>query len=871
MNTSSDFFFSTGLNSLDNILQGILPGDNVVWQVNSMEDYYSIVSHFTAFSCASDKTLIYFRFAGHKKLISDDIKAVTFNLNPQDGFEFFISEILRVIELYGKGACYVFDCLSGLSVDWYSDRMLGNFFMLTCPYLYKYETATYFVLLKNVSTPLALTAIHNTAQVVLDVIRSNEKLYILPLKVFNRSSKTMYMLHSWDENNFFSPVTKSPILSDILSKVPQTWLYDNIGPQDTWINTFKNAEELQNKIENGTIESLSPEIISLKIQLIKMVLTRDDKLIPLCEKYFEINNLISIGKRMIGTGLIGGKSAGMLLARRILRNSDEKWEALLETHDSFFIGSDVFYTYIIMNDCWWERRALSIKDGPVNNTDKIRHKLLNGTFPQDIIEQFKEILHYFGQSPIIVRSSSLLEDAYGNAFSGKYESVFCANQGSPEERLKKFIEAVREVYASTMSIDALTYRASRELLERDEQMALLVQRVSGSFYDNIYFPQIAGVGYSYNPFVWNSRIDPKEGVLRLVFGLGTRAVDRHDNDYTRVVAINAPLMRPESSIKDVKKYTQRVVDILDLSKNKHTSVDFENAAKIANDLPLYIFASHDYEMEAKANEMNIKNFFPYILTFENLFTQTNFLENMKTMLKTLSSAYQHPVDIEFSANFLNDTEYRINLLQCRSFQFIEGFIDIKPPENIKNENIILKTKGPIIGQSIYKNIDIIINILPSKYGTMSTSDRYSVARIIGELTNQFKKDKNIMLIGPGRWGTKMPELGVPVSFSEIKNVRVLCEIVKMHEGLTPDISLGTHFFNDLVEMKILYMGIFPGKEGYIFNEDKLLNFKNELPLLLPDVKPFFDAIQVIYPLSSGNNKTLSIHVNTLKQEGILYF
>ena len=102
--------------------------------------------------------------------------------------------------------------------------------------------------------------------------------------------------------------------------------------------------------------------------------------------------------------------------------------------------------------------------------------MLKGTFPEFILEQFVEMLDYFGQSPIIVRSSSLLEDNFGNAFSGKYESVFCANQGTRSERLEAFLSAVRRVYASTMSRDALMYRADRGLLDSDEQMALLVQQ-----------------------------------------------------------------------------------------------------------------------------------------------------------------------------------------------------------------------------------------------------------------------------------------------------------------------------------------------------------------------------------------------------------
>ena len=133
---------------------------------------------------------------------------------------------------------------------------------------------------------------------------------------------------------------------------------------------------------------------------------------------------------------------------------------------------------------------------------------------------------------------------------------------------------MRTIYASTMSEKALRYREQRGLLDHDEQMALLVMRVSGAMHGRYYYPQAAGVGFSFNPYVWHETIDPKAGVLRLVFGLGTRAVDRSDDDYTRLVALNAPQRRPESNFDEVRQYAQRRVDYLDLQANRLVSGHF---------------------------------------------------------------------------------------------------------------------------------------------------------------------------------------------------------------------------------------------------------------------------------------------------------
>ena len=182
----------------------------------------------------------------------------------------------------------------------------------------------------------------------------------------------------------------------------------------------------------------------------------------------------------------------------------------------------------------------------------------------------------------------------------------------------------------------------------------------------------------------------------------------------------------------------------------------------------------------------------------------------------------------------------------------------------------MKTNGPFIGQSIFKNIDYIIYVVPGRYSEMSTSQRYSVARTVGELSNSFDTDASIMLIGPGRWGTSMPELGVPVSFSEIRNVSVLCEMVMMHEGLVTDLSLGTHFFNDLVEMDILYMAFFPGQENYIWNSEVFEKSPNLLTDINREAGQWEDAVRIINPDGIRKNCELLLHVDTIKQNGVLY-
>ncbi|MCK4600837.1 MAG: pyruvate, phosphate dikinase [Phycisphaerae bacterium] len=867
--TQADGQLSTGLAGLDRVLKGLIPGDNIVWQIDSIEDYLPFAEPYCRNALQSSQRLIYFRFARHRPLVDADIGAELHHLHPEAGFEQFITEIHKVIKDVGKGGYYLFDCLSDLAVDWYSDQMLGNFFMLTCPYLYDVKAIACFPLLRNYHSFYATSPITETTQILLDIRRHEGTLYVHPMKVQQRYSPTMYMLHAWQGNDFV-PVTQSARISEILQAAPRHGLESPSYRLDVWSRTFLQAEEALAAVQRG---EASPEKTDEYFQrLLRMALSRHGRILGLAEKHLTLLDLLNIGRRMIGTGLIGGKSVGMLLARAILEQADMRWTEVLEPHDSFFIGSDVFYTFLVTNGIWWVRQQQRDPASFMEEAEAARRRILVGAFPEYIEKQFADMLDYFGQSPIIVRSSSLLEDNFGNAFAGKYESVFCVNQGPRHKRLEDFLSAVRTIYASTMSQKALTYRAQRGLLDHDEQMALLVQRVSGAVYNELFYPQVAGVGLSFNPYVWSRDIDPEAGVLRLVFALGTRAVDRHDDDYTRVVALNAPEKRPESNFDETRQYTQREVDVLDLAANQLLSKGFPDVAERSPDLPIEMFASHDEYLARRAAESGRKNIFSRVLTFEKLLSETQFVADMREMLKTLQAAYDYPVDVEFTANFLDDRQYKINLLQCRPFQGKGGGTVPELPRQTPRKDIILEAHGAVIGQSREAEIDRLIYVAPSAYGQLPISDRYRIARLIGQITHieEANKSATTMLLGPGRWGTTTPSLGVPISFSDINTVSALCEIVAMREGLVPEVSLGTHLFSEMVELDILYLALFPSQEGNFLNSDFFEEAPNRLAELLPDAAKWADTVRIIDAADLDGGITVKLNANTIDQKVVCY-
>lgn len=826
---------TTGIRGLDGILKGLLPGDNVVWQIDDVADYAVLVDPYCRAAIRGGRRLIYFRFASHAPLTPDGVKAEIHTLHADAGFEQFVAAVHQVLDRVDRGACYLFDCLSELAVTWHSDQMLGNFFVLTCPYLYDLETITYFALFRNEHSRHAWRAIRDTTQLLLDVYRHEGSLYVRPLKVQHRYSPTMDMLHV-QRGDAFVPVTASSLISDILRS--SEWSGRDHVP-GFWERAFIEAGEAS---AAGHLPQDTATRQRLFDRLARMVISRDDFMSNLIRQYLTIDDILAVRRRLIGTGLIGGKAVGMLLARAALRSTQPSLAARLEAHDSFYIGSDVFYTYLVRNGVWWIRQKQRNPRTFLDDAQDARRLIITGTFPEQTLQQLEEMLDYFGQSPFIVRSSSLLEDNFGNAFAGKYESVFCANQGPRARRLEDLLAAVRTIYASSMSERALQYRARRNLLDRDEQMALLVMRVSGDLYGNRFYPCLAGVGFSFNSYAWNRDIDPDAGVLRLVFGLGTRAVDRSDDDYTRLVALNAPMKRPEHNFDQIRRYAQQRVDFIDMEANHLTSGDAMEVIRSSPGLPQRLLLSTDrHTRDAQGQPLEV-------LTFDRLLAETDFARTLKGMLTALQAAYAHPVDVEFTANFGRSGDFRINLVQCRPLQVrgTEGMPEM-PPDMPDARNTIISARGAVIGRGRCLTLDRLVYVVPETYARLDMQSRYAMANALGAIhrTAGAAPPPAVMLIGPGRWGTSSPSLGIPVSFADISGVAVLCEIVAMHDALVPDVSLGTHFINELVETDMLYLALFPFQTGTVIRTDLLENGRNRLPELHPGLKQWAPVVRII--------------------------
>jgi hypothetical protein len=852
---------SFGISGLDEVVTGLRLGDNVVWQIDDIGDYQHFAARFVKTAIRQDRRVVYVRFADHAPILRPQRGLTICTLDAHAGFESFSAKLNGIITQQGRGAYYVFDCLSDLLSAWSNDLMIGNFFKITCPYLYELDTIAYFALLRNSHSYKTVARIRETTQLLIDLYDYDGKYYIHPLKVWNRYSPTMFLPHVQKGERFVA-IASSADTAKLFSDMFKEGSRRTERNLDNWDRLFLKAEGL---MAAGGSSKKKRDLIG---RICRIMIAREPQLLGLATAHFSLQDLVDIKSKMIGTGCVGGKAVGMLLARSILSKAKGiDVDRYFEPHDSFFIGSDVFYTYLVENGWWKLRMAQRTKEGYFEVGDVLKDKMLGGAFPEGIEEQFRQMIEYFGQSPIIVRSSSLLEDSFGNTFAGKYDSLFLVNQGTPEQRYEKFVEAVRQVYASTMNRDALAYRLQRGLADSDEQMALLVQRVSGSYKHHLFFPDLAGVGISYNTLVWKQDMNPRAGMLRLVLGLGTRAVNRVEGDYPRIVALDRPLLRPHGGMRDTRRFSQHDVDLLNTRHNTLETVAVRTL--IAEKVPILLdlIGVRDYDLVKEMPGKGRREDEPWVLTFDKLLSATDLRDVMQRILKTLEAHYGHPVEIEYTVNFIDDRRFQINLLQCRPLQ-TKGF-GRKPhiPGALDEERVIARSHGSFLGGNISQAIRRIIYVDPTAYSLLSESAKHDIPRLIGGLNARIadRETMPVLLLGPGRWGTSTASLGVPVSFAHINHIAVLGEMAFSSGDAMPELSFGTHFFQDLVESSIFYFALFPDQEGSRFNRPLLESFPNVFAREAGGSGTYAEVVKVYEPATE-----VRLMADVVSQELVLF-
>ncbi|WP_420632002.1 PEP/pyruvate-binding domain-containing protein [Candidatus Leptofilum sp.] len=420
-----------------------------------------------------------------------------------------------------------------------------------------------------------------------------------------------------------------------------------------WAMLFEQGE-IYDALPPPEKENVKHHLEEIKVVLIKRLLSDQLAFIRVAKKVFAIKDLNWIYERLIGSGKIGGKSGGMLLAWHILERATHDFGPDLSNHvtipDTFFIGSEIIYEFMLQNkmERFVNQKYLSVEEMREQYPEIIRI-CKEGKIPNYIMEQLRDVLARLNGRPFVVRSSSLLEDHLDYAFAGKYTSVFCANQGNHQENFAALLAAVRKVYASIFNPEAMLERQKHGLIDYDERMAVMIQALIGHKYGRYYLPTIVGTGLSQNPWFNANDSRAKDGCLRLTLGLDKRVQRPLEDGNACIISLNTP-----TYLHNSQDFIQDKVKMVDLQ---------ENCFKV---LPISDILREDYPygrflLDPQTNQ----------LTYDHLINDEKFIRLMRTALTRLENTYGVPVQFEFAVEIMptpGGADYKLYILQCHTAQ-----------------------------------------------------------------------------------------------------------------------------------------------------------------------------------------------------------
>lgn len=676
--------------------------------------------------------------------------------------------------------------------------------------------------------------------------------------------------------SFLSPKAVLGLINGWIQEQRVLALVKTVDSKDASVANILDAiRKYSDAIASGITEDKATETW-LIAELTGRFLTDSEYIVDLALENLRIADFIPVLEKIIcsetSKGNIGGKGAGLFIASRIL-DSAAKSDPLLadiKTPRTWYLAADQIVDFLHYNNI---EELNAYKYIPIFHLrmtyDNVVAKIKNATLPPQTRHMLRIVLEELGNKPIIVRSSSLLEDRQSGAFSGKYKSLFLTNQGNRDERLDALVDAILEVYSSMYNPDSIQYRRERGLLNANEQMGVLIQEVIGKRIGPYYLPAFAGVAFSHNLFRWSPRVTKEGGLVRMVMGLGTRAVDRVNNDYPVLFSPSNPGLQVNQTPGDVRRYSPKHIDLINLEDGSFETVEtarfFREAGRLFPGLDKYVSVYSDGFIRNK----NAFSLDPLqddlVVTFDHVLTATDIPAKLKRMLDVLFEKMKHPIDLEFAF----DGEH-IYLLQCRPQGSGMSTGPAPIPQNLKGQDILF-TANRFISNGLLHGITHIVYVDGDGYNALSSREELlAVGEVIG-LLNDILPRRQYILMGPGRWGSRGDiKLGVRVTYSDISGTAALIEMAKEKHSYVPELSFGTHFFQDMVESGIVYIPLYPDQKDVIFKERFFRHGDNILSELLPQYAWLSDMIRVIDVPRACPGHTLSIHMNSELEQAVAF-
>jgi hypothetical protein len=423
------------------------------------------------------------------------------------------------------------------------------------------------------------------------------------------------------------------------------------------------------------------------------------------------------------------------------------------------------------------------------------------------------------------------------------------------------------VYASVFGPDPIQYRKERGLVDFMEEMGILIERVVGTRVGKYFFPAFAGVAFSHNEFRWSPRLRREDGIVRLVAGLGTRAVDRVGDDYPTLACPGQPGLRINVTPEETVHYSQRFIDVLNLETGKFESPSLQQLLRdVDGQVPLLdkivsIYA--DGSLRRPLGGITRASLGDAVITFGGLLDESDFLRQVRGVLDILQEALGTPVDVEFAHDGKD-----LYILQCRPQCGVGDERRVPVPTLVPPERRILSAHRYVTTAQV-TGVRYVVYVDPLQYGTLRTwNDMVAVGEVVSRL-NAVLPRRSFILIGPGRWGSRGDiTLGVRVTYADISNTLMLVEVARKRGNYVPDLSFGTHFFQDLVESRIRYLAVYPDEEGVVFNEGFFLKSPNILASLLPEYAYLEHVVRVIDVTEVADGGELQVIMDGERDEAL---
>ncbi len=523
----------------------------------------------------------------------------------------------------------------------------------------------------------------------------------------------------------------------------------------------------------------------------------------------------------IGDGSIGGKARGLAFLDNLIKRNTvfESFKGVNVTIPrTVVLCTDVFDQFMEENDLY----TIALSD---NSDEEILKRFIRARLPFRIHEDLYSFINVINK-PVAIRSSSLLEDSHYQPFAGIYSTYMVPCMEDERMMIEEISNAIKSVYASAFFKDSKAYMMATSNVIDEEKMAIVLQEVCGKRYGERFYPTLSGVARSINFYPIEPE-KPEDGIANIAFGLGKYIVDggqtlRFSPAYPKKIL---QLSTPELALRE----TQRHFAALDMNPEKFvTSTDdgvniqhFRIKEAVKDNSLHHVVSTFDYHSHMIRQGMQDNG--KYLVTFSNILTHNIFplAEIIKQSLEIGQKEMNKPIEIEFAAELTpnGNGEIVFNLLQIRPIVDNKETLDEDISRITPDEALI--TCKSALGNGIINTLQDVIYVRPESFDASRNTE---IGEAVGKVNEEFLREgKNYILIGPGRWGSSDPWLGIPVKWPHISAARVIVE--SGLEDYRIDPSQGTHFFQNLTSFRVGYFTINP----FINDGSYDLEYLNSMP------------------------------------------